>query len=1142
MSFLSEIQNPPRAYSPAAFWFWYGDLKPDRLRWQIDEMVDKGVYNGFMHSRAYLKTPYLEEGWWEAVSACVEEGNRTGFYPWLYDEYAWPSGTAGSTFAYGFQKPSRVLAKGECNMAKSLAIRRYASAGDWAEAKGPRPLYVFRFAENGWTREEGEDAGVQGEILAFYRKVHPRSVDYLNRDTIRLFMDYTHEAYKARYGAHFGSRIPGIFFDEIYMQAQAFPWTDSLPDAFQKRRGYDLIPLLPALAIAGGEKERQIRRDYYQTIAELYEEAFFVQISEWCGQNHLKLTGHTEEHLPGHPGRQGNFFSTVRHLHIPGADNHDYRYRFPRKITFCEPKYAVSVARAYGRERAMSEAMGGAGWGCSLQQFKRGINTMGAMGISMFTLHGFYSECDKQGSQSDWPTSFFFQNPYWRYFKHFAAYISRVCYMNASGLPVVDVGLYYPIEEMQAETVAGKTTPAGEALSCSFHTVLNTLLEHQIDADMIDPDRILAAEVSEGRLCVGAQRFRILLCPDCMDPSAGHRQELMEKLRAFEEAGGILIRYAASAGSGAAPDAIPAEIPARMQPDVQLLRGSRSNLFVNHRKIDGKDCYWISNSSPLPRFASLLLRERGSVQKLSPEDGQLRPLPFHIRPDGVEIDLPLEADEACWLVVDSADVQQKAPPAPETAEELAVAGKWRFLPLPRELTGPGQLEQQHTRLKIPVAFFSSSLHPAARRIRIRNHEGEPGCCGRHLSLWSASWITRRPAWQDDSTKSDLFFRRSIFLKNRPVSGRICAAAVNEWTLWVNGTRAAHSANGLEPSEAEISGLLREGENLLAVQVHNDTPMPDANLCSAEELPPERMTSLLLQAEIQDGAELLTLTTDCTWSVSDRPSDGWETPSFRPEVHHVEASACRSFGDGGSSGVWLDAWERGCPPLLPWGDLPLFGRKVPYPQQLIYNVTLPAGTAQVLYPAVTGDGIRVTVDGFEPVWQNGRCTLRPDGETHRLEIRAAARSGQDGLHGPVETEAVPFRTALSDWRLHGLEWYSGFARYENTLQVQKKPGRYLLDLGQTAFQAEVWVNGICAGARIWAPYRLDITGLLRDGENHIAVIVSNSEAVERQFMLVDEGMALGWNRYWNDDNIQREGENLVSGLLGPVQILHQIQES
>ena len=99
----------------------------------------------------------------------------------------------------------------------------------------------------------------------------------MNKDTIREFMDYTHEEYKKRFGEHFGGRIPGIFFDEIYMN-HFMPWTDKLAEEFETRRGYDLMPLLYMLAIDGGEREREVRRDYYLTVAELYEEAFFDQI------------------------------------------------------------------------------------------------------------------------------------------------------------------------------------------------------------------------------------------------------------------------------------------------------------------------------------------------------------------------------------------------------------------------------------------------------------------------------------------------------------------------------------------------------------------------------------------------------------------------------------------------------------------------------------------------------------------------------------------------------------------------------------------------------------------------------------------------------------------------------------------------
>lgn len=1141
MSFLEEIQSPPKTFSPYAFWFWYGDLKPERLRWQIDEMVEKGVYNGFMHSRAYLKTPYLEQGWWDAVSACVDEGNRTGFYPWLYDEYAWPSGTAGSTFEYGFQKPSRVLAKGPCNMAKSLEIHRYSSIESYREASSKKiPLYVFQLQKGKWQPYTSEAEASGEEILAFFLRIHPQNVDYLNRDTIRLFMDYTHEEYKKRYGDSFGDRIPGIFFDEIYMCAAAFPWTDTLPEEFEKRRGYDLIPNLPALATAGGEAERRVRKDYYQTIAELYEEAFFTQISEWCEKNHLRLTGHTEEHLAGHPGRQGNYFNTMRHLQIPGADNHDYRYRFPRKITYCEPKYAVSVARAYGKDRAMSEAMGGAGWGCSLQQFKRGINTMGAMGINMFTLHGFYSECDTQGSQSDWPTSFFYQNPYWRYFRHFADYVRRICYMNTVGTPVVDVGLYYPIEEMQAETVGGKPTPAGEALNRAFHIALNTLLENQIDTDMVDSRSILAADVSNGTIRIGAQAFRILLCPEWMEKS----EELQNKLAEFTQNGGILLRYAClleheteCPSEYMLPHLLPNAIAAKIQPDVQLLRGHHSNLFVNHRKMDGKDCYLVSNSSPNPRFVTLLLREKGGVQKLNPETGKSSPYSSKTLPNGTEVDLWLEADEACWLDLDPTTTPVSVP-VPEIQEEIAVAGRWEFLPLPRELTGEKQLNCQSIQMQIPLAVFSSSLHPAGKKIRICNKEGMSGYCGRHMSLWEGSWITRRPAWQDDSTKADLFFRREFRLKNKPDNARICIAAVGQWTLWVNGTEAAHSDSGLEPSQLEIARLLQAGNNLMAVQVHNPNPIRDSNICSVEVLPTDRLTSLLCEAEIQDGKDLIRIASNSSWAVSDMPKEGWEQLAFHPQIRHMEASGCRSFGDGASSGEWLEAWERGCPPLQPWGDLPLFGKKIAYPQKLAYTITIPAGTVRVEKPDVTGTDVQIWIDGMNAVWNNGACSMAADGNSHQMVIHVTAQSEQDGLHRPIEVEVQPYRTALYDWRLHGLEWYSGFARYQNTVKIRKQPGQYLLDLGKTAYQAEVWVNGVCAGQRVWEPYQLDITELLHDGENSITVIVANSAAVERQFMLVDEGMALGWNRYWNEDNIQREGENLVSGLLGPVQIIYQ----
>ena len=178
MSIFDNIKCPPKEFSPNAFWFWYGVLKPDELRRQIRLMTEQGVYNGFMHSRAYLKTPYLEDEWWEAVAACVDEGEKTGFYPWLYDEYAWPSGTAGNTFEHGYQKDSRTLASGEKNMAKSLAMRRFSTFAECKAFVNPdknqRPFCLF-LADGEAFRPVTEEEAVaaDGEIIAFYLKIHP---------------------------------------------------------------------------------------------------------------------------------------------------------------------------------------------------------------------------------------------------------------------------------------------------------------------------------------------------------------------------------------------------------------------------------------------------------------------------------------------------------------------------------------------------------------------------------------------------------------------------------------------------------------------------------------------------------------------------------------------------------------------------------------------------------------------------------------------------------------------------------------------------------------------------------------------------------------------------------------------------------
>ena len=97
-------------------------------------------------------------------------------------------------------------------------------------------------------------------------------------------------------------------------------------------------------------------------------------------------------------------------------------------------------------------------------------------------------------------------------------------------------------------------------------------------------------------------------------------------------------------------------------------------------------------------------------------------------------------------------------------------------------------------------------------------------------------------------------------------------------------------------------------------------------------------------------------------------------------------------------------------------------------------------------------------------------------------------------------------------------YSGSGTYTKVFTLpdgfRADDRRIELDLGRVRELAEVTVNGRKAGSLDWSPYTLDVTDLLRDGENEIAVRVTNASANE-----VD-------------------GSGLPSGLLGPVSLRPQ----
>lgn len=130
------------------------------------------------------------------------------------------------------------------------------------------------------------------------------------------------------------------------------------------------------------------------------------------------------------------------------------------------------------------------------------------------------------------------------------------------------------------------------------------------------------------------------------------------------------------------------------------------------------------------------------------------------------------------------------------------------------------------------------------------------------------------------------------------------------------------------------------------------------------------------------------------------------------------------------------------------------------------------------------------------------------------------SGAAVFPDPIRLDCERGSAELGDWSQAGvLECYSGGAWYRRTITLTEEqadaPGT--LDLGDVVATAEVRVNGQLAGIRVAPPWRVDISKLLKAGENRIEVLVFNTLA----------------NHYRTIPTRYRGSAK--SGLLGPVRL-------
>ncbi len=450
---FSKLDYTPSPIIP--FWFWNGNITEENIVLQIELMNSIGIKEVIIHARSGLEQEYLSEDWFRLIRFTLEELNNTGMKAWIYDDYDWPSGRAKGLVLK--QNPNLGAKALKTEKIKS----RYLESADGIELiavvdSSSRKVNQLSKYCNMQKCDFGDDFHNK-EIIIFYKDyIHYQTeytlepyVDVLDLETTSLFINLTHEKYYARNKDFFGKTLIGFFTDEpgFYNYGyderdfNSIPWTDDFKSYFLGKKGYDITKYLYFIWYEDSEFSRQIKKDYFEVLSDMYSENYFGTMHKWTYAHEVLLTGHVlvEESIPEILVYQGDYFKTAKYLDIPGTD--DIFYFDENKIT---PNLGTSAAYLFDKPFTMSETFGGYGEDLTYDEVLNVTAWLVSNGVDIIVPHAFFYTTEGGIQSKDYPPSFFYQNvKLWPNMKN---YVSRLNTIQKAKFQPKHV-VIYPIQE-----------------------------------------------------------------------------------------------------------------------------------------------------------------------------------------------------------------------------------------------------------------------------------------------------------------------------------------------------------------------------------------------------------------------------------------------------------------------------------------------------------------------------------------------------------------------------------------------------------------------------------------------------------------------------------------------------------------------
>lgn len=691
--------HPLDEFTPIPFWFWNNALDEKEITRQIEDFHSKGI-NGFViHPRIGIPEdiPYLSDRFMHYVKHAVSEAARLDMKIVLYDEAMYPSGSAHGMVVQGNPEfAARCIRMDEYPDIMSIPqppegdsiLCAQAAEKDFEGRLIPETIHMLEIKDGKITDSAVHPSTQRGRsgrrsILVFtegfsggtIRGIHmgeddgepgaPASGDLMNPAAMEKFIRITYDRYYEVLKEYFGTTVIAMFTDEPDELGRCHrpgskPWTYGFLDWWKRRGGKEEdLPLL----WLDGEGCEQVRRQFKKAVNQRLEHSYYSQISRWCEDHGIALTGHPQK---------SDDIGFLRYFHIPGQDI-VWRWVAPEQekgVTGRDStmaKCSSDAARHGGRRRNSNECFGCCGpdgiqWAFRAGDMKWYLDWMFVRGVNLLYPHAFFYSLEGEKRFGERPPDVGPHSIWWQDYRAFSDYIKRMSWLMTDSVNTTPIAMLCEEDHLPWQ-------------------LARELYRNQIEFNYLE-DTLLrngACSVEDGCLKICRQSYRVLVVENPQILTA----ELMELLQPFLDGGGQIIVFLSESDACCAdtvthrnisiitccPDIIPAlDVCCRREIRIEP---ACPDLRVSHVVKEGCHFYVLVNEGETAITGRIQIPAVGNAEIWDPWNGTCGPAQTTELPDSTFTEIPVVLERRESLILYIASEEAESPDRSLDSQEYA---------------------------------------------------------------------------------------------------------------------------------------------------------------------------------------------------------------------------------------------------------------------------------------------------------------------------------------------------------------------------------------------------------------------------------------------------------------------------------------